>query len=286
MRCEVCEEKAVFSQPARCKEHFCLLVEETVKETIESHRLCSKDDRICVGASGGKDSAALLVILQKLGYHVEALAVDEGIAGYRDRSLEDLRRLCSSHDIPLQIVSFAEMVGRPLDEMVEGRHPCSVCGVFRRYLLNKYAQGFDLVATGHNLDDEAQAVLMNLMKASKGLLERTYLRTPVAEGFVPRIKPLFFLSEKMIMAYVLLQGLEPYFVECPHVYQSLRSQVRDELNAYELDHPGMKRSLVDAALARARNGAAHVFTSCPRCGEPSTSGVCHACLLKDEVLSS
>lgn len=224
MQCTRCDRKAVFSDPALCQEHFVADVEAIVAKTIEEYALCTKDDRICVAASGGKDSAAVLVILKKLGYAIEALAVDEGIAGYRDKSLEDLRKLCTEYDIPLKVVSFEEEVGKPLDVLAQGQHPCSVCGVFRRYLLNKYAQGYDLIATGHNLDDEAQSVLMNIIKANQAMFYRSHVRTPKADGFVPRIKPLFFLSEKRIMAYTLLLGLQVRYGECPHVPLALRAR--------------------------------------------------------------
>jgi uncharacterized protein (TIGR00269 family) len=284
MECSQCSGKAVFSHPNLCAEHLVAHVEATAQSTIDKYSLFKKSDRLCVAASGGKDSVALLAVLQALGYAVEALAVDEGIKGYRDDSLVSLREVCSSLSIPLRIVSFQEDVGKPLDAMVEGRLPCSVCGVFRRHLLNKYARGYDVIATGHNLDDEAQAVLMNLTKGHKDLLHRAHVRTPRAAGFVPRAKPFMFVPEKMILAYTVVKGLNPVFDECPYARQSFRAQVRDSLNGYEQEHPGMKLSLVEASLAVA--GEQHMsFVQCPRCGEPSVNGLCRACELKEEVLS-
>ena len=215
-------------------------VENTVKNTIQEHKLCTKEDKICVAASGGKDSAAVLVIFKKLGFSIEALAVDEGIDGYRDKSLVDLKKLCTDYDIPLRVVSFEEEVGKPLDVLAKDQYPCSVCGVFRRYILNKYAKGYTVIATGHNLDDEAQSVLMNITKANHAMFYRSHVRTPAAKGFVPRIKPLFFLTEKMIMAYTVLLGLQIRYGECPHVPLAMRAKVRDVLNEYELKNPGMK----------------------------------------------
>ena len=284
MNCSLCDEKAVFKDPALCKNHFINYVDDKVKETVEEYSLCSKDDKVLVAVSGGKDSAVLLVTLKKLGYNVEGLAVDEGIKGYRDSSLDDLRKLCADYNVPLHIVSFKDEVGKDLDELVEGRYPCSVCGVFRRYLLNKHAKGYDVIATGHNLDDEAQAVLMNLIKANKQLLLRTHVRSPPAKGFVPRIKPLMFLLEKEILAYAVLLGLQIDFGECPYVTQSLRAQVRDVLNEYELSDRGMKLSLVKAGLSFAITTNSSVFSPCPTCSEPSVGGgVCRACTLKEEL---
>lgn len=285
MQCSRCDAKAVFANPSLCEEHLVSYVHETVAKTIDEHALCSKEETLCVAASGGKDSVALLLVLKELGYAVEALCVDEGIAGYREHSLRDLRDVCAKHAIPLKVVSFEELTGKPLDAMVEGRYPCSVCGVFRRYLLNTYAHGYDVIATGHNVDDEAQSCLMNLIKGHKELLHRSHVRTPVAEGFVPRIKPFIFLPERMILAYTIVRGLSLQYEECPYAQQSLRAQVRDSLNAYEQEHPGMKRSLVDAALAVAVDTPEEVFTPCARCGEPSVDSVCRSCQLRDEVSS-
>ncbi|MFP4523708.1 MAG: TIGR00269 family protein [Candidatus Woesearchaeota archaeon] len=283
MECRECGGPAVFDSPALCEEHFLSYVVDTVKATIVERGLIRPGERVCVAASGGKDSVALLDVLSRLGYEVEALAVDEGIEGYRDASLDGLRSFCGSRGIPLRVVSFAEEVGKPLDSMVGGRHPCSVCGVFRRYLLNRYARGYDVLATGHNLDDEAQAVLMNLLKGNAGLLDRTSLRSPPAEGFVPRVKPLAFLPERALRAYTLLRGVDVVYDECPYAPQSLRVGVRDVLNRHESENPGMKRSLVEAGL----RGASHTngdYISCPRCGEPSSGGVCRACALRESIV--
>lgn len=284
MRCSRCEEKAVFSGPALCAVHLVEHVEQVVRETIDRFGLCSHDDHICVAASGGKDSLTVLSILHDLGYRVEALAVDEGIAGYRERTLADLRSFCQTQGIPLRVVSFVAEVGKPLDELAQGRHPCSVCGVFRRYLLNAHARGYDVVATGHNLDDEAQSVLMNIIKANHGMLLRSHVRTPPAPGFTPRIKPLFFLPERMILAYTLVKGLQVGYVECPHVPLALRAKVRDELNRYASVDQGIKRELVEAALHVAAARPPVLLQVCAVCGEPAAGSVCRACVLRQELV--
>lgn len=282
MQCSRCGQKAVFDSPALCAGHFLEHVEQTVQSTIKQYSLCSKADRVCVAASGGKDSAALLFILKRSGYRVEVLAVDEGIAGYRDRTLEDLRKLCGDLQVPLRVVSFRDEVGGSLDVLAKGRHPCSVCGVFRRYLLNKYAEGFDVIATGHNLDDEAQSVLMNVIKANHTMFFRSHVRTPPAEGFIPRVKPLMFLTERQVLAYTVLRGLRIRYGECPHVPLALRARVRDVLNEYEGSDPGMKRRLVEAALHVAVQRPASLVR-CGVCGQPSAHQVCRACVLKGEL---
>lgn len=284
MQCEECTAKAVITGPALCKDHLIAFVESKTKHTIDNYSLCTKDDRVCVAASGGKDSVSLLLILKKLGYSVEALAVDEGIAGYREHALVDLQRICTQNTIPLRIVSFKEEVGKPLDVLAKDNHPCSVCGVFRRYLLNKYSGEYDVIATGHNLDDEAQSVVMNLAKANDSMLFRAQVRTPKMKGFTPRIKPLAFLTEKQILAYSIVQGHNLKYVECPHVPLALRATVRDDLNDTERLEKGLKKRLFEAALHIATTSPAHPLSTCIRCGAPSAHETCRACVLKKQLV--
>lgn len=287
MKCDVCEEKAVFSKPSLCKDHFIAHIHTSVEKTIVKHHLCSKDDTICVAVSGGKDSVSLLVILYELGYKVSGLAIDEGIAGYRPKTLVDLKKVCSERNIPLEIVSFKDAIGKDLDDVVKNQHPCSVCGVFRRYLLNVHAEKFDVIATGHNLDDEAQAVLMNLVKGNTDLLLRTHVRTPEQKGFVPRIKPFAFLTEKEILAYAILRGFDLHFVECPYVSESLRDQVRSVLNAQAQKDSSLKLKLFEAGLHYSKKNKGRVHNIfCELCGQPSSASVCRACSLKEKLVKN
>jgi len=287
MKCEQCENKAVFKDPTLCKNHFIDHVHKNVQHTIETHHLCAKDEDICVAVSGGKDSVSLLVILHELGYKVSGLAIDEGIDGYRPQTLIDLKKICDERNIPLKVVSFKDAVGKDLDEMVDKRHPCSVCGVFRRYLLNEHAKDFDLIATGHNLDDEAQGVLMNLVKGNTDLLLRTHVRTPEQEGFVPRIKPFAFLTEKEILAYAVLREFPLHFTECPYVPRSLRDQIRSVLNDKARDNPSIKRELFESGLYFSqKNGKSTHNFFCSSCGQPASGVQCRACLLKEEIARS
>jgi uncharacterized protein (TIGR00269 family) len=284
MKCEQCEEKAVFTNPSLCKDHFIAHIHEKVSDCIQKYPLCTKYDKVCVAVSGGKDSVSLLVILSELGYNVSGLAIDEGIKGYRPQTLEDLKKICKEKSIPLHIVSFKEAFGKDLDDIVENRHPCSVCGVFRRYLLNTHAKDFDVIATGHNLDDEAQAVLMNLTKGNTDLLLRTHVRTPDQEGFVPRIKPFAFITEKEILAYAVLREFPLHFTECPYVPESLRDQIRSVLNERARHNPALKRELFEAGLYHSEKNKGRIHNIfCEKCGQPASSATCRACSLKEEI---
>lgn len=279
MQCGQCEQKAVINYPPRCKEHFIEHFEARTWETIERFALIKNEEKICVAASGGKDSLALLYILNKR-YKVDALSVDEGIAGYRDQTLDDLKVFCAKHDIPLRIVSFEDLGAQRLDAQ-NPAHPCSVCGVLRRKALMDYSAGYDVIATGHNLDDEAQSILMNLLRNQTHLLERLGPRTPAQEGIAARIKPFYTTPEREVRAYCLLKGITTNFSECPNVVKSFRWKVGEALNDLEKDRPGAKLSIVETFLDKhyTPHTTSHSSDTCTRCGGPSSHALCRACKL-------
>jgi tRNA-5-methyluridine54 2-sulfurtransferase len=284
--CFYCKGKPVIvTERPMCKKHFILHFEDKVKKTIRQFSLFERKDKLSVAASGGKDSTALLYILHKLGYNVEALAINEGIHGYRDSTLEDLKGFCDSKGIKLRIVSYKEYFGFTLDELLSKKKlaPCMACGILRRYLLNKASRDYDYLVTGHNLDDEAQSVFMNLVKSNVHLLARLGPRTgQVADGkFTPRVKPLYLCSEREVATYAFLQGLPVKFTECPNAAASYRASIRDTLNDLEAKNPGTKIGIVRSFLKLMPSlkelPIAKDLSYCNGCGEPSSRPICSAC---------
>lgn len=290
MQCELCEQKAISTNPALCPEHFDTFFLNTVKKTIEEYDLCSVKTKICVAVSGGKDSLALLDVLTRLGYAVEGLFIHEGIAHYREASEADLDEFCEKNTIKVRKVSFEEEAGFTLDTAMETKkfHSCTLCGTLRRYLLNKYAKDYDVIATGHNLDDEAQTVLINLARGNTSLFLRQGVSTEASEHFVRKIKPFSFLSEKHILTYVVLRRIRVDFAECPYARQSYRAHLRDILNTVEQEHPGTKKNIITTYLdlkehlSRAKSSETPIQT-CTRCGQASGEKVCKACQLIAKV---
>jgi len=279
MHCGTCAEKAVWLQPALCAKHFTNYFEEKVKCTIDEYELIPSKAVVTVAVSGGKDSLTILHILHKLGHSCNALLVDEGIADYREHTIIDAKRFCEARDIPLRIVTFEDLTGKKLDDMLRENpdaRACTVCGTFRRHLLNAHADG-DVLATGHNADDEAQAVLMNILRAQTTMMTRPGPATNAGGGFTRRIKPLYFCTEKEIMTYALLQGFAGDFTECPNARASYRARVRDVLNAYEAKHPGAKQRILAHHLRLQLPKDSTPLRQCSRCGEPSTGDVCASC---------
>ncbi|MFH1073153.1 MAG: TIGR00269 family protein [Nanoarchaeota archaeon] len=296
MRCSRCKAKAVSSSPALCKTHFIGYFEKKVADTIKKYKLISKNSSVCVAASGGKDSTGVLCLVKKLvkPKRLLALAIDEGILGYRENTLRDLRRFCVHHEIRLKIISFKQEFGSTLDEIINsGRlnlKPCNVCGTLRRYLLNKHSKGFDCVVTGHNLDDESQAIMMNLFRHQMDVLSRLGPAAGIPrKGFVQRVKPLYLCSEKESLLYSLLMGFKISFNECPYVSSSYRAVLRDAINDYESRHKGAKLNTVGhflSVLPRLKKQFEHSSpASCKVCGEPSAGDVCNACSLSMKIKS-
>ncbi len=300
MPCKECREKPVIrltnNKIELCRAHFLRYFEKKALKTIAKHNLISKKDLVAVACSGGKDSMSLLYILSKLAkkrdIKIVAVAIDEGIKGYRE--LENLKRYCTTNNIKLKIYSFKKEFGFTLDNVVKkinDLNPCSVCGVLRRRLLNKAAVELkaNKLATAHNLDDESQSVMMNYMR---GNLERSTRLGPITSvvkdnRFVPRIKPFYFLTEKETATYAYLKLFPVKFGECPYSVDSFRGEVRDLINEIEKRHSGTKNAIINSflgllpCLKDAYNGSK--VKKCMHCGEPSSGEICNTCLIINKL---
>jgi len=261
---------------------------------------------ILVAISGGKDSAVLLErIHENLGKRRDVTivggCVDEGIEGYRPPSLECARELCEELGIRFETVSYPELGFKEMDEVVEKivsmeekKAPCSYCGVFRRQGINHLADrvGADVIALGHNLDDMAQTIMMNMQN---GDLERTlrlapHTSTPL-KGMVPRIVPLRWIPEQEIHLYALHRGLPIHHEECPHGEGALRFRHRETVAMMEADVPGTRHGLLRMAddvkkLHAMADGGFRTAkaVNCPECGQICSGQICKACEMKNQML--
>lgn len=248
-------------------------------------------DRIAVALSGGKDSTALLLLLNRLlegwqDVHLVAITIDEGIAGYRDETLHSAEYHTKRLGIDHSCVSFADIFGNTLDTLLKGRESraCSICGILRKKALvfGAAQTGATKLATGHNLDDEAQSVLMNVFR---GDLPRLIRNSGVDSSgkFLPRIKPLSRISEKEIALYLMLQGAWSELPECPYTRHAMRREVRSMLSAFEYRHPGTMLHLM-GSKKKIERSCTGLFISgplraCRECGDPCSGNICQVCLL-------
>jgi uncharacterized protein (TIGR00269 family) len=293
--CDNCGEPAIFFNPSLqshlCADHLCLGVEQRVVDSITGHNMVHDGDRIAVGFSGGKDSSVLLSILARIvperwDAEIVAITIDEGIAGYREDTIQSAVSLTSQLGIPHRVVSFKSQFGQTLDSLLKANplRACTACGILRKKALSDAAREVDAtcIATGHNLDDAAQSVLMNYLR---GDFERL-LRDSSSEedrGFIRRIKPLHDVNEKEITLYGMIRGITGYLPECPYATTAFRAEVRTLQAAIEYQYPGASRRIIrgqeELATRAHKLATARVIDHCPVCGDPCSDRICQACRL-------
>ncbi len=285
-----------------CSSCFVSYVYRKVVRAVRQYKMFERGDRVVLAVSGGKDSVVLADVMGRLGRRLRwvefvGVTIDEGIrtpAGdYRAEALNLARSVLDRYSIPHRVYTYKELFGATLPEFmragVYAGSACSVCGVLRRRALNIAARelGATKIATGHNKDDEAQTVLMNVLR---GDLERM-VRAGAAEGFggatssvggfVPRVKPLKRLYEREIAMYAYLRGYGFQSVECPFSRDTVRDAVREALDILSTRISGVHDALLnfeDKLLERLGSSTAHV-RACRNCGEPTSPGreLCKAC---------
>jgi len=303
MGCNQCKTHPVIelqSGNKSCKNCFIKYFEKKVRRTIGEYDLIKSKERIAVAVSGGKDSLTVLSILnsmasQRRNIEIFAILIDEGIKDYREKTVKDAKEFCKKNKIKLHIFSYKKEFGADLDTIIKKSkiNGCSVCGVMRRYMLNHAARKLKAtkLATGHNMDDEAQSVMMNYMKNNLQISARMGPITGIKEDeqFVKRIKPLYFMTEKEVTAYSFLKGLLSSYQECPYAKQSYRNDVRDMINEFEKIHPGTKYSIIASFMEllpllreRYKNEQGRI-SHCPKCDEPTSGIICQYCKMVDEI---
>jgi uncharacterized protein (TIGR00269 family) len=301
-KCTFCSNSAVYTREYEgvsfCSKCFRNALEERVRRVVTHNHMLDFDDHVAVAVSGGKDSLTLLNVLAKLEdrfpkSRLTAISVDEGIDGYRDEALEIARKACSKLNVTQVVVAYRELFGVTTDEVASmklGQTPCSYCGVFRRKAINRAAVniGATKIATAHNLDDEVQTVLLNMLHGDPMRIFRSgpVIRDPRGK-FLPRIKPLCDIPEREIVLYAYLNGIEFQTIECPHGHEALRNDIRTFLNQLELKHPGIMFTLQRTAQ-KLRDTLAETtpvleLQQCQKCGDPTPHELCEACVMLEAV---
>jgi len=323
--CSRCPKPSVlfqeYSGQHLCGKHLFSSIRRRVAKELRAQLELPKDARhqdgssyrIFAAISGGKDSAVLLSMLvdiigKRRDVEIIAGCIDEGIDGYRSPSLELARQLANDLGVQFETLSYEEMGYERMDEVVrrmpimaknqdeaKGMMPCSYCGVFRRQGINALAAkvNADVMALGHNLDDMAQSILMNLQK---GDIERSVRLAPHTaipiDGLAPRIVPLRWIPEQEIHAHAVCAGLPIHHGDCPHAAGAMRQLSRGIVANLESITPGARHGLLHSLdQIRVLHRAVHPNNSseilnCERCGEITSRKVCQACTMKDWLIES
>jgi tRNA-5-methyluridine54 2-sulfurtransferase len=307
-KCHACRAPAVIEVPrnkaAYCADDFVDHARSQVRSAISGYRMLSYDDRILVAVSGGKDSLALWDILLDMGYRADGLYLGLGIGGYSDRSEELVRTFAEERGAPLHVRDLASDHGFdiPLAANERGRSSCGVCGLSKRYVFNEVALSgaYDVMATGHNLDDEAATLLGNVLRWQTPFLARQSVCLPASAGsLAKKVKPLYRLGEREMAAYCVIKGIDYVVEECPMVGGNTVLRYKEALNELERTSVGTKAAFLFGFLDRVQS--AHFADAdvepgdvvpCTACAMPTTApvgksagqpAVCAFCRTKDRL---
>ena len=281
---------------ALCKECFTEFVHAQVGRGIKSQRMFSPTDRILVAVSGGKDSLALWAILLKLGYQTDALYLDLGIGDYSIQSRQKVEHfhgsVASTLGTKLHIHTLADNEGAGVKELAAKMHrpTCSTCGTMKRYHFNRTAleKDYDVMATGHNLDDEAARLLGNVLHWQTEFLDKQTPTLPASmDGFAKKVKPLYRLTEREMAAYAVINKISYMVDECPMAKGSKMLIYKEVLNRLESESPGTKQTFYWKFLDKHAKEAPRTSTitahdqehlhPCQSCGQPTSTEVCTYC---------
>lgn len=283
-----------------CKQCFFNIFEHEIHQTIVDCHLFDRGDYVAIGASGGKDSTVLAHIMKFLnekhdyGLKLVLLSIDEGITGYRDDSLKTVERNKISYGLPLKVLSYEELYGWTMDKIVKKvglKNNCTVCGVFRRQALDRGATllGCNKLVTGHNADDVAETVLMNLLRGDVNRIERSMDITTgnqvssdnSNEFTMPRAKPFKYIYEKEIVLYAHFKKLEYFSTECIYAPNSYRGHAREFLKDIEAIRPSSILDIIKSGdslqLDTKTKNKLSDQKKCARCGYISSQEYCKAC---------
>ena len=281
------------SRTAYCARCYPGWFREQVQERIDHERMFRRDQRVLVAVSGGKDSLALWHVLTLLGYQADGMYIRLGIGDYSRRSQAKSEAFAEKHGLTLHQVDLEHDQGFTVPDLLDVRSgkPCSACGTVKRYHFNKAAAdlGYPLVATGHNLDDEAATLFGNVLHWNVDYLGR---QGPVLAsthpGLVRKVKPLYRLSERETASYAIIERIDYILEECPMAKGAKSLAYKDMLNTLEEEHPGAKYHFLVGYLKQGRASVnqggfdqASDLHACTRCGQPTSGDLCAYCRMAD-----
>lgn len=216
-----------------------------IDKAVYDYKLIENGDRILVGFSGGKDSAALTEYFAyrkrqgRENFDFCALHVESGIGSSVLPELRSLLRSWNTELVSLNADVLARLKpGRTMN--------CWWCSTQRRTELNNYAMehGYNKIALGHHLDDILETLLMNALY--KGELSTMPPRLKYDKYPVTIIRPLCFADEQTIIAHARRSGYKSITCTCDYQNNSARKEARKKLEALTGSDAAQKRKLFES----------------------------------------
>ena len=291
MQCNRCKNTAVYTR-RYCGESLCsecftrYIIRRTVK-TISKYKMIKNGDLVAVAVSGGKDSLALLHILDQISkshnFGIHVVTIDEGIPGYRDEALEIVKNYCEKLQVRYSVFSYNELFGLTLDGALQQDNrgsSCSICGTLRRRAMDHAAGkvGANVIATAHNMDDNLQTCLINMLSGDVTRIGWSSYSTD--DPILKKIKPFADIYESEIVFYAFTNQIPFQTEPCPHTDEGIRTEIRLFLNSLEQRHAGIKNNLygsVSKISEIVRESSTKAWTKCERCGVRCTGRICSVC---------
>lgn len=293
MQCDRCQNQAAYTRKYSgvklCSTCFSNSIVRKTAKTISKFNMIKNNELVAVAVSGGKDSLALLKIMQEMSsshnFRIKAITIDEGIPGYRNEALEIVEKFCNELNVEHKVYSYKDLFELTLDQALDLREnektsSCSICGTLRRRAIEHAAKdiGANVIATGHNLDDTLQTFVINMLSGDTNKIG--WMNPDTSTNTFRKIKPFCEIYEEEIVFYAFTNNIPFQSEPCPHMSEGIRTEIREFLNSLEKDHSGIKNSLYQSVIKLSeivKESNYKQKTICEKCGNECTGNVCSVC---------
>jgi len=293
MKCDRCENQIAYTRKYSgeklCSQCFSNSILRKTAKTISKYNMIQNNELVAVAVSGGKDSLALLKIMNEMAsnhnFRIKAITIDEGIPGYRNEALEIVENFCKNLNVELTTYSYKELFELTLDEALDLREnkktsSCSICGTLRRRAMEYAAKdiGADVIATGHNLDDTLQTFVINMVSGDTNKVG--WMDPDTSGNSLRKIKPFCEIYESEIVFYAFTNNIPFQSEPCPHMNEGIRTEIREFLNSLENQHSGIKNNLYQSIIKVSqivKDSNQKQKMICEKCGSECTGTICSVC---------
>ena len=293
MNCDRCQNTIAYTRKYSgeklCSNCFSNSILRKTAKTISKYKMIQNDELVAVAVSGGKDSLALLKIMNEMAanhnFRIKAITIDEGIPGYRNEALDIVMNFCRELNVDFKVYSYKELFELSLDDALELREnektsSCSICGMLRRRAMEYAAKdiGANVIATGHNLDDTLQTFVINMLSGDTSKVG--WMNPDTSGNTLRKIKPFCEIYESEIVFYAFTNNIPFQSEPCPHMNEGIRTEIREFLNSLENQHSGIKNNLYQSILKVSqvvKNSNQKQKGLCEKCGSECTGTTCSVC---------